>query len=237
MSAPLISAENTGLRLNGRQILSHVSLQLHAGEVVCLVGPNGAGKTSLLRLLLGLEAPTQGQITRAPGLRLGYVPQRLHLDPLLPLTVARFLNLWPGATPDRSAACLAQTGATPLAARAIQSLSGGELQRVLLARALLNNPQLLMLDEPAQGMDMHGQAALYELIATLRRDSGCGVLMVSHDLHVVMRQTDRVICLNQHVCCAGHPEEVGRDPAYTALFGPEAHSFALYHHHHDHHHD
>ena len=231
---PLLTAENISLHLSGRCILHGVSLMVRAGEIVSLVGPNGAGKTTLLRVLLGLIKPESGHILRKPDLRIGYVPQRLEVDPLLPMTVAQFLSLWEGATPAQITTCLARTGADVLAARQLSKLSGGEFQRVLLARALLNNPQLLVLDEPAQAMDIAGQAALYNLLGEERERSGCAVLMVSHDLHIVMRKTDHVVCLNHHVCCAGHPSEVGRDPAYAALFGDEAQAFALYAHHHDH---
>lgn len=236
MTELLLSARNVSVSLGGRSILQDVSLELHAGEIVSLIGPNGAGKTTLLRTLLRLVAPQRGQVRWTPGLRLGYVPQRLSIDPLLPLDVESFLGLWPGATPAHIKGCLELCEAGHLSRRPLQRLSGGEYQRVLLARALLNAPTLLVLDEPAQALDVHGQATLYALIGALARSTGCGVFIVSHDLHVVMRETDRVICLHQHICCQGRPDEVGRDPAYAALFGGDAKAFALYHHHHDHHH-
>ncbi len=236
MTEPLLSAHNIYVSLGGRDVLQDVSLALHPGEIVSLIGPNGAGKTTLLRTLLGLQAAHRGHVSRAPSLRLGYVPQKLNIDPLLPLTVQSFLQLWPGASASHIEGCLDITGAKHLATRPLQKLSGGEYQRVLLARALLNAPNLLVLDEPAQALDVHGQASLYELIGALARSTGCGVLVVSHDLHIVMRQTTRVICLHQHICCQGHPAEVERDPAYAALFGADAKAFALYQHHHDHHH-
>lgn len=235
--SPLLSAHQISVTLGGRSILSNVSLELFAGEVVSVIGPNGAGKTTLLRALLGLHKPDSGTITRAADLRLGYVPQKLTIDPLLPLSVEEFLHLWPGASTAHIEGCLELTHALHLRTRQMHRLSGGEHQRVLLARALLNAPNLLVLDEPAQALDMHGQASLYQLIGALSKASGCGVLMVSHDLTVVMRQTNRVICLHQHICCQGHPDEVSKDPAYTGLFGTDASAFALYHHHHDHHHD
>lgn len=233
---PLLSAHNLFVSLGGRPVLQDVSLELIAGEIVSLIGPNGAGKTTLLRTLLGLQMADRGHVSRSASLKLGYVPQKLSTDPLLPLTTLSFLRLWPGGDEARIAECLHLTGATALAQRPLQKLSGGEYQRVLLARALLNKPNLLVLDEPAQALDVHGQAALYDLIGALSRSTGCGVLVVSHDLHVVMRQTARVICLHQHICCQGHPDDVSRDPAYAALFGADAKAFALYHHHHDHHH-
>jgi zinc transport system ATP-binding protein len=172
----------------------------------------------------------------APGARIGYVPQRLAIDDALPLTVRRFLGL---AAP-RSAAierALAETGVADLVDMPVQVLSGGEFQRVLLARALIREPDLLVLDEPVQGVDVAGQAALYDLIRRIRDRHGCGVLLVSHDLHLVMAATDRVVCLNHHVCCSGHPEAVARHPAYRALFGAAADAIAVYAHHHDHRHD
>ncbi len=233
----LMTAENLTVQRGGVPVLRDVSLTVTAGEIVSIIGPNGAGKTTLIRALLGLEVPSQGHLRRALGLRIGYVPQKLGIDPLLPLTAGRFLALWPGATPLRVAEVLAATGTTALALRPLAGLSGGELQRVLLARALINKPSLLVLDEPAQGLDVHAEAALYELIETLRRETGCGVLLVSHDLHLVMAKTDRVVCLNGHICCQGHPEMVRSDPAYVAMFGSSMAAFALYQHHHDHTHD
>lgn len=233
----LLKAHNIHVALGGREVLRDISLELHASEIVSLIGPNGAGKTTLLRVLLGLQMPDRGHVERAANLKTGYVPQKLAIDPLLPLNVLSFLGLWPGSSPTRIGECLALTGAIPLAGRPLQKLSGGEFQRILLARALLDKPDLLILDEPAQGLDVHGQAGMYDLIGELARTTGCGVLIVSHDLRIVMRQTTRVICLHQHICCQGGPEDVSRDPAYAALFGDDATAFALYQHHHDHHHD
>ena len=238
MAEPLIEVEGASLRLGGRTVLEHVDLAIAPGEIVTLIGPNGAGKTTLLRVVLGLTRPDAGRVTRRRDLRLGYVPQRFAVDPTLPMTVDRFLRLLdPGPRAARETA-LAEVGAPDLLHRGLDALSGGEFQRVLLAGALLGAPDLLVLDEPLQGVDVRGQAALFELIAGIRARHGCAVLMVSHDLHLVMRATDRVICLNAHVCCHGKPEAVGRDPAYAALFGAEAaHAFAVYRHAHDHAHD
>jgi zinc transport system ATP-binding protein len=201
---------------------------------VTLVGPNGAGKTTLLRILLGLQRPSAGSAWRRPGLRIGYLPQRLAIDETLPLTVRRLLALAGPAGKERIDAALAEVGAKPLASMPVQALSGGELQRVLLARALLREPDLLVLDEPVQGVDVTGQGELYALIRHIRDRRGCGVLLVSHDLHLVMAASDEVVCLNRHVCCSGHPETVTRHPAYRALFGD---AIAVYAHHHDHVHD
>ncbi len=235
-AVPLLQGEALRLEFGGRRVLDDVSLSLRRGEIVTLIGPNGAGKTSLVRLLLGLQRASAGSVRRAPGLRIGYVPQRLHVDPHLPLSVQRFLRLGGAALPAVRAA-LAEVGIEALLQQPLQAVSGGELQRVLLARALLRRPDLLVLDEPVQGVDVGGQAELYALIGSLRERHGCGILMVSHDLHLVMAQTDRVICLNHHICCHGHPEQVTLDPAYIALFG-DRHSrqLAVYHHEHDHQH-
>jgi len=231
----LAAAEGIDVRFGDRRVLHGVDAAVRAREIVAIVGPNGAGKSTLLRALLGLVTPAAGRVRRRPGLRLGYVPQRLGLDAILPLTAGRFLAL--GAPQDAAAiaAVLAEVGAARVAAVPIQGLSGGELQRVLLARALLRNPELLVLDEPAQGVDVVGQRSLFDLIRRIRDQRGCGVLMVSHDLHLVMAATDTVICLNGHVCCTGHPEDVSRHPTYLALFGQEvAEGYAVYAHHHDH---
>lgn len=241
MSSYLIQARGLGVTRNGRQILQRADLTLQTGKIVTLIGPNGAGKTTLVRAVLGLIKVDEGEIHKAPDLRIGYMPQKLHIDASLPLTVARFLALGGKARADL-AETLALTGIDKLINMPMQSLSGGETQRVLLARALLRDPQLLVLDEPVQGVDVTGQSALYALINEIRNRRQCGVLLVSHDLHLVMANTDTVVCLNQHVCCEGHPEQVTNDPAYLALFGEAAGAatppqVAIYTHHHDHQHD
>ncbi len=202
-----------------------------------IIGPNGSGKTTLIRLLLGLEQPDGGRIVRRAGLRIGYVPQKLAIDPILPITTSWFLALSAHAGSDiRKVA--QEVGVLELLSQPLSSLSGGELQRVLIARALLSQPQLLVLDEPAQGVDVTGQAMLYALIARLKETHDLSVLMVSHDLHLVMSATDHVICLNHHICCSGHPHSVRGDPAFAALFGQHvADSLAVYTHHHDHDHN
>jgi zinc transport system ATP-binding protein len=234
---PLIELAGLHVAFGARIALSDVSLALGPGEIVTIIGPNGAGKTTLLRVALGLQRADAGTVRRRPGLRVGYVPQRLAIDETLPLTVRRFLALVPGAKPPAMTAALTETGAQHTLDLPLQTLSGGELQRVLLARALLREPELLVLDEPVQGVDITGQAELFALIRRLRDTRRCGVLLVSHDLHLVMAATDRVICLNHHVCCSGHPDTVSRDPAYRALFGAAIDGFAVYAHHHDHRHD
>lgn len=234
----LIKASGITLARSDRQILQGVSLTLQRGRACTLIGPNGAGKTTLVRILMGLVAPDSGRVERAPDLRIGYMPQRLHIEPTLPLTVGRFLRMPVRRSTSEIARALEQTGVGHLRTQQMSSLSGGETQRVLLARALLRSPDLLVLDEPAQGVDVSGQTELYRLIGELQEIYHCGILMVSHDLHLVMANTDEVICLNQHVCCHGRPEHVSRDPSYIELFGPkEAEALAVYTHHHNHRHD
>jgi zinc transport system ATP-binding protein len=235
---PLIELSDVSLRLDGTEVLQHVDLTLRRGEILTLIGPNGAGKTTLLRVALGLTKPTSGTVRRRRGATFGYVPQRFAVDPTLPLTVGRFLSLPRRRRRDQVAAALAEVGVPEAIDRELPTLSGGEFQRVMLARALLRRPDVLVLDEPLQGVDVTGQVALFELIAQLRRAHGFAVLMVSHDLHLVMRQTDHVLCLNHHVCCRGEPASVSRHPDYQRLFGTEAaRALAVYSHAHDHEHD
>ncbi|MBI3453875.1 MAG: zinc ABC transporter ATP-binding protein ZnuC [Rhodospirillales bacterium] len=237
-NAPLVRARAIDKRFASRTVLRGVDLAAAKGEIVTLIGPNGAGKTVLLRILLGLLPADGGEVWLKPGLRVGYVPQRVTIDETFPLSVRRFLELGRPAKYGDLDVALSEVGAARLADAPVQGLSGGEMQRVLLARALLRDPELLVLDEPAQGVDVIGQQELFALIVAIRDRRGCGVLMVSHDLHLVMAATDTVVCLNQHVCCTGGPETVSRDPAYLALFGAQgAGAFALYTHHHDHAHD
>jgi zinc transport system ATP-binding protein len=237
MNNALLTLANVGVREAGKTILDRVSLTLRKGEILTVIGPNGAGKSTLLKVALGLTAPSTGTVHQHDGLRIGYMPQRLHIEPGLPLTARRFLQLG-GASAMAINNALDEVDMRGAATTALQALSGGELQRVLLARALLRDPDLLVLDEPAQGVDLAGQTAMYDLIGNVRERHRCGVLMVSHDLHWVMAQTDHVLCLNQHICCEGHPEHVGSDPAYRALFGEMGvHAIAPYQHHHNHRHD
>ena len=236
--APLVTARRLTYRLDGRDLLKDVALEVYPGEIVTLMGPNGAGKTTLVRLLLGVLRPSSGAVWRAPGLRVGYVPQKLGIDPALPLNTRRFIAL--GRRPTREAIhqALEDVAAAHLAERPLHALSGGEFQRVLLARALLGNPRLLILDEPVQGVDVGGQADLYARISRLSAARGFSVLMISHDLHVVMAATHRVLCLNGHICCSGTPTRIVHEPEFQQIFGsPPEPSLAVYPHHHDHQHD
>ncbi|SET42461.1 metal ABC transporter ATP-binding protein [Paracoccus homiensis] len=219
-------------------ILRNIDFRIDPGEIVTVVGPNGSGKSSLIRALLGHMPLAQGQVDRRPDLRIGYVPQRVQLDTAIPLTVRRFLSLPRRVSAAAAEHALQRTDVAGLQQRQLSQLSGGQFQRVLLARALLHDPHLLVLDEPTQGLDQPGMVAFYRLIEEVRRQTGAAVLMVSHDLLVVMRSSDRVICLNGHVCCEGTPQHVSTAPEYRALFGGEAEgTLALYRHRHDHDHD
>ncbi len=234
----LLTVENLSVRYGTSEVLHDVSLEIAPGEIVTVVGPNGSGKTSLLRAIVGAVTPARGRISTARGVVVGYVPQRLHVDPTLPITVARFLRLPGGAATKDIRAALERAGAPGIMNRQMSQLSGGQLQRVLLARALVAQPNLLLLDEPTAGLDQPGSAAFYRLIEEVRRETGCAVLMISHELHVVMSASDRVICLNGHVCCQGTPDKVSSAPEYRALFGAgTGGALALYRHDHDHAHD
>ncbi|WP_127115762.1 metal ABC transporter ATP-binding protein [Shimia sediminis] len=233
----LITLTNIGVRLGGHQALSHVDFSIDEGEIVTVVGPNGSGKTTLLRTIIGAQKTSSGRIERARGLRVGYVPQSLSIDSTLPLTVRRFLSLPLRHSGAAMEAALIQAGVEGLLNRQMSALSGGQFQRVLLARALLKKPDLLILDEPTTGLDQPGSASLYRQIEQVRATLGTAILMVSHELHVVMSASDRVICLNGHVCCHGTPEIVASAPEYRALFGTGTQgALALYRHDHDHHH-
>ena len=230
-SAPLLTLEEISVAFSGHQVLDRVSLTLQAGEIVTLIGPNGAGKTTLLRVALGLQPPSQGHRSQRQGLTIGYMPQRLNVDAAFPLSVERFLRLGARASRPALEKVLQETGISQLAQAALQDLSGGELQRALLARALLREPELLVLDEPLQGVDVIGQVEIFQLLTRIRNQRGCAILMVSHDLHLVMAATDRVVCLNRHVCCTGTPEVITREQGFVDLFGRQAaEELAIYRH-------
>ena len=231
----LLQTHNLSLVTGERELLSNITLTVSAGEIVTVIGPNGAGKTTLLRVLLGLIPLNKGSIFKKPNLKIGYLPQKVSVDPILPLSVSRIMKLTGNYSSMQIKTALEETGVASLRDKPVFQLSGGEFQRVMLARALLRSPELLVLDEPVQSVDYMGESELYKLIANLRTSHGCGVLMVSHDLHVVMASTDRVLCLNQHICCEGQPEDVSRHPEYLRLFGLDSGSaLAVYSHNHDH---
>jgi zinc transport system ATP-binding protein len=234
----LLTVSDLSVNLAGTTVLHDIDLTIDRGEIVTIVGPNGSGKSTLLRTIVGAINASSGDITHAAKLAIGYVPQHLKIDPTFPVTVRRFLNLPKPVSDSDAGEVLLKVGVATLGGRQLTQLSGGQFQRVLLARALLGKPDLLILDEATQGLDQSGSATFYRLIDSIRQDLNCAVLMVSHELHVVMAASDRVICLNGHVCCEGHPEHVMSAPEYRALFGSGTQgALALYRHQHSHSHD
>lgn len=232
---PLVSLSHAGIERAGRWLVRGVDLTVKPGEIVTLIGPNGSGKSTTAKMALGVMKPDEGKIERRGGLRVGYVPQKVVIDWTLPLTVERFMSLTAKVSTEEVASSLSSTGVAHLRKAEVRTLSGGEFQRVMLARALARKPEFLVLDEPVQGVDFSGEIALYELIRSIRDQLHCGVLLISHDLHVVMAATDQVICLNGHVCCQGTPSVVASSPEYRDLFGERgAAAFAVYQHQHDH---
>lgn len=231
----IVRVAGAGVHRDGRWLVRGVDMSIARGEIVTLIGPNGSGKSSTVKIALGIVPADEGEVWRARGLRVGYVPQKVAMDRSLPMTVSRLLALTGRRSRSEIAATLTSVGIAHLAGAQIHSLSGGEFQRALIARAIIGRPDLLVLDEPVQGVDFSGEVALYDLIGRIRDETGCGVLLISHDLHVVMARTDTVICLNGHVCCSGTPEAVSLTSEYAALFGPRgAETLAIYRHDHDH---
>ena len=231
----LVSLSNAGVQRNGRWLVRGVEFSVSKGEIVTLIGPNGSGKSTSAKMAIGVLKPSEGEVSRIAGLRVGYVPQKLSVDWTMPLSVRRLMTLTGPLAAREIDAALNATGIAHLAGAEVQHLSGGEFQRALLARAIARKPDLLVLDEPVQGVDFSGEIALYELIKNIRNSSNCGILLISHDLHVVMAETDTVICLNGHVCCRGTPQTVSQSPEYMRLFGgAAAKGLAVYSHHHDH---
>lgn len=233
----LISLDNAGIFRDRKWLVRGVSMTVEPGEIVTLIGPNGSGKSTTAKMALGVHKPSEGTARQRNGLKIGYVPQKLSIDWTLPLTASRFMGLTSQISAKEIDQAMASTNTLHLQKSEVRSLSGGEFQRVLLARAIARKPDLLVLDEPVQGVDFNGEIALYELIKNIRDEIKCGVLLISHDLHVVMAATDRVVCLNGHVCCSGTPKAVTSSDEYKSLFGARATSgLAIYEHSHDHEH-
>ncbi|MGL3605604.1 ATP-binding cassette domain-containing protein [Rhizobium sp. G187] len=231
----LVSLAGAGVSRNGRWLVRGVDLAVRPGEIVTLIGPNGSGKSTTAKMAIGIFSASEGKVWRKPDLKVGYVPQKLAVDWTMPLTVRRLMTLTQNLSATDIDAALDAVGILHLAAAEVQHLSGGEFQRALLARAIARKPDILVLDEPVQGVDFSGEIALYDLITSIRNKTGCGILLISHDLHVVMAETDTVICLNGHVCCRGTPAAVSRSPEYMRLFGGKAAgTLAVYSHDHDH---
>ena len=237
MQANLLVADKISVVRAGRRVVQDVSLSVREHDFITIIGPNGAGKSVLLKCLLGLFKPDGGSINRRPGLAIGYMPQSVALEPTMPMTVARFLRLRKLVDAERVREVAELCKVDDLLARPLTVLSGGEMQRVLLARALLRQPDLLVLDEPAQNLDVSGQLAFYKLLDDLYASSKLSIVMVSHDLHMVMASTRHVICLYHHVCCSGEPQVVTKAPEFVSLFGQDmAKMMAVYNHDHRHSH-
>ena len=233
----LIEISNLEIKYGSKKVLQNINLSLNAGEIVTIVGPNGSGKTSLFKAIIGSIPYSNGKIRIKTDIRIGYVPQQLKVDQTLPITVERFLKLAIKDCNDTEKIA-ALLGSKTIFKEQINNLSGGQMQKVLLARALINEPEVLLLDEATRGLDQPGIAAFYRKIENISKKTNCAVLMISHDLHVVMKASDRVICVNGHICCEGTPESVATSPEYKTLFGSDIDSsFALYKHKHDHNHD
>jgi len=232
---PIVSLKGAGVFRSGRWLVRGIDVDLKPGEILTLIGPNGSGKSTTAKMVLGIEKTDEGSAWRAPDLVVGYVPQKLSVDWTLPLSVERFMRLTRSLSKSEIYAALTRTGVAHLAKSEVRNLSGGEFQRVMLARAIARKPGLLVLDEPVQGVDFAGEIALYDLIGKIRDELNCAVLLISHDLHVVMAATDRVLCLNGHICCQGTPTSVADSDEYRQLFGARgAPQLAVYQHHHDH---
>lgn len=234
---PLVALHDAGLQRQSRWLVESLTFNVHRGEIVSLIGPNGAGKTTTVRLMLGIDKPTRGTVRKISGLTIGYVPQKLAIDTTLPLKVHHFMGTGGHVPEDLRRQALDDLQVAHLWSASVGQLSGGEFQRVMLARAIARRPDLLVLDEPAQGVDIAGEIDLYERIADIRDRHQCGILLVSHNLHVVMKKTDKVICMQHHICCSGSPSQVAGSTEFKALFGDRAAEvLAIYPHHHDHHH-
>lgn len=236
--ASLASIQDLVVQGETRPILDKVSLDIQERDFITVIGPNGAGKSTLLKCLLGIVKSDSGSVTLSPQTRIGYVPQRCVVEPTMPLSSESFLKIGLKCEKPLWEETIEQVGISGLLRRPMHQMSGGEMQRILLTRALLREPNLLVLDEPAQNLDVSGQMSFYQMIDTQHREKGIAVIMVSHDLHLVMAATRRVICLNGHICCEGRAESVSRNPAFEALFGEQmAQLVRVYHHHHDHSHE
>ncbi len=238
MSDTLITLNNISLSHNGKNVLDDVSFKLHEGEFITLIGPNGAGKSSLIKVLLGVIKQDSGDITYTDKIRLGYTPQTFSANPFIPISVKDFLTLNQKLDSEFMLKTFELTGIKDLLKSPLKNLSGGELQKVLLTRALLNKPNVLILDEPAQNLDVDGQMQLYKLIQDIHQQQNCAILMVSHDLHRVMKESTQVLCLYHHICCEGLPESILKDEKFNDLFADQINDLmATYEHHHNHHHE
>ena len=230
----LLKLENAGFSKNNKWLVKGVSLEVRQGEIVTLIGPNGSGKTTTAKIALGIYKEIEGKVNKFTN-KIGYVPQKISIDWTLPIRVIDFMSLTEEPTDEQINIALNITGVQHLKNKSLGNLSGGEFQRVLIARAIAKQPEFLVLDEPVQGVDFKGEIALYELIKKISDELNCGILLISHDLHVVMSATDFVVCLNGHVCCSGTPQVVAKNDEYQELFGDRASTIlSIYEHKHDH---
>ncbi len=229
--------ENISLKINQHSILSEINLELEKGKITTLIGPNGGGKTSIARILLGILKPTSGKIIKDSHLKIGYMPQKIEIDKTIPITTKDFIQLSKHklSIDDRLKTLASRLNIEKNLERQIHDLSGGQMQKAMFLKALINNPDLLVLDEPTQYMDIAGIQDFYKVIDDIRKNNNCAILLISHDLHAVMQKTDLVFCVNKHICCHGTPESVNKHPEYISLFGNK-NELAIYHHHHDHKH-
>jgi zinc transport system ATP-binding protein len=233
----LLSSQNISLYHKDKKVLDDISFELRKGDFITLIGPNGAGKSSLIRVLLGLIKPDKGAIVRSDNVKVGYTPQQFSANEFIPIKVVDFLKLNQKINLDFLNNTSSLTGIKSILQSSLKDLSGGEIQRVLLTRALLGKPNLLILDEPAQNLDVDGQMHLYKLIQEIHQEQGCTVLMVSHDLHRVMKESTQVLCLYHHICCMGQPESILKDSKFNDLFADQMDELmATYEHHHNHKH-
>ena len=233
---PLIKVQNISINFDDQPILKNINFEIYPKQIITIIGPNGAGKSTLIKTILGFVKPTSGKIIKNPNLKIGYMPQKISFPEQIPITVIKFLKLNNKICITEHAELNNELNIEHLLYKSIHKLSGGELQRVLLAKALFNNPNLLILDEPTKSIDINGQAEFYKLCSNLQEKFNCAILMASHDLHIVMSDVNSVICLNKHICCQGRPETVSQHKEFIQLFGNNLTKLAFYSHNHDHHH-
>jgi len=234
----LISAKNVSVLKHQKSILDNIDIQINKNDFITIIGPNGAGKTMLLKCLMGFYKPTSGRIERKEKLKIGYMPQSISISNTMPITVKDFITVRKEYDDISLNKVITEVSIGEIVNKQLSVLSGGEMQRVLLARSLLNNPDLLILDEPAQNLDISGQLNFYKLIQEIYSKRDISILMVSHDLHLVMVSTKKVLCLYKHICCSGAPQQIAKDPEFLSMFGKDmANMMSIYQHSHDHNHD